>query len=302
MKKKTVVSFALSLLLVPFFLQPGSIAYAESSSDVIEIGIQDLELSKQELTLSEQEEMELVSELKDSSLTDYEDIVEDFMKESDNTLSSVVEEYVQESDINDEIVYDNTLINEYDIDNNNSIIVTPTEIIIENIDQSEEVVLTEQSEIEKFEEEVEDKNAEEETNYISLIIDKIFSGEEVSAAATVKRTNLAHTATYFARLAGQKIVTVGISAEFTYNGSTVTARTTSNYTKIHVGAGGLWQLKSSKNGVQKPSNKRRIVFQEGTFNQGLTYKGNGLVAQSKYLRVNVECSSTGKVFASSTVR
>ncbi len=55
------------------------------------------------------------------------------------------------------------------------------------------------------------------------------------------------------------VLTVGIEAEFTYNGSKVTASRTHNYTKTHLGSLGTWKIKNKKSGVQKPSNKRRIA-------------------------------------------
>lgn len=287
-----LIGFALSLLLVPMFSQNGTAVFAESSTEVVEINIQDLNVSKQDLKAAEKEENELVTELKDASSEDYDTIVDDFMEESDTALPSIAENYLNENDIEDDFTYDETLINEYKIDENNLVTITPTEIYLETIEASEEEVVTDQKEIEKFEEESA-KQAEEEKSYISQILDKIFSGDVVQAAAKTNRRTATHTATYYARLLGQKVVTVGIGAEFTYNGSTVTARTTEHYTKTHWGSLGVWQLKSSKNGVQTPSKSRRIAYQEANFVEGITYKGNGLSFQSRYLRASLDCNQNG---------
>lgn len=67
-----------------------------------------------------------------------------------------------------------------------------------------------------------------------------------------------------------------IAAEFTYNGSIVTARRTGNYMKTEKISGILVSVHGEKSAVQKPSKSRRIAFQEGTTTLGFTYKGNDL--------------------------
>lgn len=292
MKKNKLTAFALSLLLVPMLFQNGSVVSAEGSHELFEIGIQDLDVSKQDLRIAEKEEIELVTDLKSADTEDYDDIIQDFMDESDTSLPSSAEDYINESNVESDIIYDETLTNEYEINDDKLVTITPTEVYVETIEASEEAIVTDSEEIADFEEEASEQ-VEEEKNYISKVLDKIFSGDKVSAAAKTKRRTVTHTVTYYARLLGQKVVTVGIGAEFTYNGSKVTARTTEHYTKTHFGSLGVWQLKSSKNGVQTPSNKRRVAYQEATFVEGITVKGNGLVFQSRYLRASIDCNQNG---------
>lgn len=96
--------------------------------------------------------------------------------------------------------------------------------------------------------------------------------------------------------------TAGIGAKFTYNGAKVTAQTTENYVKVNGISGVVWSVHDKKNGVQKPSIKKRVVYQQATAKSGLTIKGNGLVVEETYIRVNLECNHLGKVSKSSVVR
>lgn len=70
-----------------------------------------------------------------------------------------------------------------------------------------------------------------------------------------------------------------VLAHFTYNGAKVTAQTTENYVKVNGISGVVWSVHNKKNGVQKPSIKKRVVYQQATAKLGLTYKGNGLVVE-----------------------
>lgn len=95
---------------------------------------------------------------------------------------------------------------------------------------------------------------------------------------------------------------INCSAKFTYNGAKVTAQTTENYVKVNGISGVVWSVHNKKNGVQKPSIKKRVVYQQATAKSGLTIKGNGLVVEETYIRVNLECNHLGKVSKSSVFR
>lgn len=82
----------------------------------------------------------------------------------------------------------------------------------------------------------------------------------------------------------------------------MTAQTTENYVKVNGISGIVWSVHDKKNAVQKPSTKKRVVYQQATVKSGIMYKGNGLVVEEKYIRVNVEYNHLGKVSKSSVLR
>lgn len=115
-----------------------------------------------------------------------------------------------------------------------------------------------------------------EPNFFSFI-QNIFSSP-VQAAGTNKIKNASNSRSiYDARATSWKLVTAYISAEFTYNGTTVTARRTGNY------------MKSKNQAVREESHTKK-----GQQLWGSLLK-DGLRLQERYLRVNVECNAKGMI-------
>ncbi|WP_321282965.1 hypothetical protein [Exiguobacterium profundum] len=166
----------------------------------------------------------------------------------------------------------------YEINDNLSVTFDDNFIIVDEWNESDEI---------ESEEDVE-------PNFFSFI-QNIFSSP-VQAAGTSKIKNASNSRSiYDARATSWKLVTAYISAEFTYNGTTVTARRTGSYMKTENGGGALIDIVDKKSEVQKPSSSRRVAYQEGTAIMGLTVKGHGLRLQERYLRVNVECNAKGMI-------
>lgn len=275
---------------------------ANTENNTVNIAEEDIDLTISELEENTTQNKELVEILQDAEEVDYDSYIVEFMEESDEPLLDNVIDYLEdnfddEDDI--DIIYDDNLVEEYSIDENHFITFTPTEIFVDSFFETTEEIVTDKEELEKFNQEDNDYVL---NNIFLKFLKDTFSMPTVNAKGQTKRKQATHSRTYYAKLLGQKVVTVGIGVEFTYNGSKVTARTTQNYTKTHWGSLGVWQLKSKKNGIQKPSNKRRIAYQEATFAEGFTIKGNGLAFQTRYLRANIEGNHNGKITKSSVSR
>ena len=208
-------------------------------------------------------------------------VFEDCFSELQVDIVSICLEYVEDSfDINAEVIYDETLIDEYEITDNILITFTTTEIFVDSFSESEEEIVTNLEELKEFEQ-ASDEYARE--NKFITFLKNTFSVPMVNASGSTRRKTATHSKTYYAKALGQKVITVGIGAEFTYNGTTVTARTTENYTKTHC-------------------KSRRIAYQDATFVQGLTIEGNGFVFQSRYLRANIESNQHGRISRTSISR
>lgn len=286
----TVAIMTQSLIL------PVTTIFAESTESTTIVGLEELNITEVELKQTGQNEKELILELKNTNEEAYDEVITEFMNETTNPIVDSALEYFEGEIENSNIVYDDSLITEYNIDDDTSVIFTPTDIILDVLEVSDEEFVTDPEALKEFEDE-----HKVEKNIFSKAISFIFSGNTVQAASTRMKT-ATHTRVYYAQALGQKVLSVGIGAEFTYNGSTVTARTTENWTKKHWGSLATWQLRGSKNGMQKPNSKRRIAFQEATFAQGITVKGNGLVFQTRYLRANVEGTASGSIYKTSSSR
>lgn len=307
MKKKKIVNIGSVLLTwILVFSQIGfNSATVMAISDHVDaeniITTNDLDLTSNDIAKYKEENIELFESLKTADEEEYDEFVEEFLEKSADIGLVETLDYIDDIANDDsEIVFENNLMDEYVIDEDTILTITPTEVFLDLFEESEEIIVTDTQDLEEFDELT--KNNGITDKLVSFYHDSFLSPLSVSAAAVTKRKTASHSRTYYARIAGQKVVSVGIGSEFTYNGTKVTARTTQNYTKIHVGALGTWQLKSKKNGIQTPSTKRRIAYQEATFVQGLTVKGNGLAVQSRYLRANVESNQNGVITKSSVSR
>lgn len=275
-------------------------ATAESPIEENIITTEDLNLNSVEIKVIKKENIELAESLKKSKSEEYDKRIEEFIEESNDLGLDETLNHLEETKDEDNIIFENSLIDEYKIDEETVITITPTEVILDSFEESDETLVTDSDELQEFNKLTKANNLK--SKIFSFYNNSVFSPITVNASRGTRRKTASHSRTYYARALGQKVVSVGIGAEFTYNGSGVTARTTHNYAKIHPGSLGTWQRKNRKNGVQKPSSKRRVAYQQATFVQGLTYKGNGLGFQSRYLRANVECNHNGVIRKSSTSR
>ncbi|MBC6316459.1 hypothetical protein [Listeria grandensis] len=238
---------------------------------------------KEELTYQK----ELVEELKSADGNE-ETIVQSYLANNDNAIAEN-QGRIGDSDVPE-------FIDIYTINDDTQLVVTDTEVTLEVTEIADERgATTEEQELLKKE--------DTDTNLVSSIKkfgETVIFGKKVHAAS--KTVSARHTRTGYDKISGNKLYTAGIGAKFTYNGEKVTAQTTENYVKVNGVSGIVWSVHDKKNDVQKPSSKRRVVYQQATVKSGIMYKGNGLVVEEKYIRVNVECNHLGKVSKSSVIR
>ncbi|MEE6451121.1 hypothetical protein RAH41_11165 [Gottfriedia acidiceleris] len=187
----------------------------------------------------------------------------------------------------------NVLINnkefesKYKIDNNTSLEFNSNGIILDTLEESPE-------------KEVTDPIDEEETTAFTkvknIVVNTLF-GENVSAASSTKTKSASNSRIAFSTY-GTKLFEAKIGADFTYDGTKVTAQRTVNYIKRYFD-GGLWSVYDKESAVQKPSDSKRFAYQSGTASWGLSVYGVGIVIQERYIRVNVACDEDGNITKSS---
>ncbi|MBA3927082.1 hypothetical protein [Listeria rustica] len=244
-----------------------------------------LNLTKKEIKEELAYQKELVEELKNADGNE-EKIVQEYLADNNNTIAEKIgsseeaPEFIDTYTINDEI----------------QLVVTDTEVMLDSTEVSNESDATPEEQKLLREEE----SNETIISSIKEFGETVIFGQKVHAAS--KTVSARHTRTGYAKYSGNKLYTAGIGAKFTYNGTKVTAQTTENYVKVNGISGVVWSVHDKKNDVQKPSSKRRVVYQQATVKSGIMYKGNGLVVEEKYIRVNVECNHLGKVSKSSVIR
>ncbi|MBC1498498.1 hypothetical protein HB791_04820 [Listeria welshimeri] len=246
----------------------------------------ELNLTKKEIKEELAYQKQLVEELK-SANDNKEKIVKEYLADNENAIANKIGNSEDSPEF----------IDTYIINDETQLIFTDTEVMLDTTEMSNENEAT--SEEEKLLRE-EDSN-ESIVSSIKDFGETVFFGKKVYAASS-KTVSARHTRTVYAKVSGNKLFTAGIGAKFTYNGAKVTAQTTENYVKVNGISGVVWSVHDKKNGVQKPSIKKRVVYQQATAKSGLTIKGNGLVVEETYIRVNLECNHLGKVSKSSVVR
>ncbi|HAC0715883.1 TPA_asm: hypothetical protein GYZ54_15350 [Listeria monocytogenes] len=272
-----------------------TVAQAEELTKDLEDKVEVLELSGKELKEQLKNEKELISDAK-SNPENTEKIVEEYLESDDNIVGAKLED----EDVNpeDAVLVTNdgeVLENEYKVDNDTSISFNGAGVEVVQLEESKEREATGSEEANLLEEETDE-------NLFSSISESVKSfvfGKEVLAASS-KTKSASHSRTAYSWL-GPKLFTAKIAAKFTYNGSKVTAQTTENYIKKSF-TGGMWSCYDKKNGVQKPSSKKRVVYQQGMCSWGLAVKGYGWTVQEKYVRVNVECNQNGTISKSSVLK
>lgn len=174
---------------------------------------------------------------------------------------------------------------EYDINDNISIAFEDQYIILDVLEESPERDAT--------------QTTGEMTNDSVLKMAAVAKAAKGSGAKTKTASHVRYI--YDATVKSWKLVTCSIEAEFTYNKSkgTCTARRMANYMKANVP---FISVYSKESAIQKPSKARRVAYQSGYASLGINYKGNGIVFQTRWMRVNVECNSKGEIKRSSTVK
>lgn len=246
----------------------------------------ELNLTKKEIKEELAYQKQLVEELK-SADDNEEKIVKEYLEDNDNAIANKIGNSEESPEF----------IDIYIINDETQLVFTDTEVMLDTTEMSNENEATSEEE-----ELLREKDSNESViSSIKEFGETVIFGQKVHAAAS-KTVSARHTRTVYAKISGNKLFTAGIGAKFTYNGAKVTAQTTENYVKVNGISGVAWSVHNKKNGVQKPSTKKRVVYQQATAKSGITYKGNGLVVEEKYIRVNLECNHLGKVSKSSVVR
>ncbi|HHP8973261.1 TPA: hypothetical protein ACSJPS_002770 [Listeria monocytogenes] len=293
MKKIIKVCSVIGIFLLTVLGPISTVSKAEDISNDSTVKVEVVELSNKEVKEQVKNEKEMVSEAQINP-EKTEEIVEEYLKSKENVVGTKLED--ENMNLEDVVVVVNdgeALNNEYKVNDDTSISFNGTSVEVVQVEESDEREATGAEEVNLIEE------SETNENLFSAITKNVKTfvfGKEVIAASS-KTKSASHSKTAYSWL-GPKLFTAKIAAKFTYNGSTVTAQTTENYIKKSF-VGGMWSCYDKKNGVQKPSSKKRTVYQQGMCSWGLAVKGYGWTVQEKYVRVNVECNQNGTISKSS---
>ena len=267
---------------------------AEEETNNENSAIIDLELSASEIKSQKQYETKLVEELKNNDSDEYTEVLEEFIEENESKIAEKLKE--ENAEGTEAItINDNEVNREYKIDENTVLNVDTNGITLDALEEGEEreATIEEESKLEETD--------EVEYGFISKIKKGIRNAIQVPSAyaASSKTKSASHSRTCYA-FTGAKLYTAKIAADFTYNGSKVTAQRTTNYIKRHF-EGAMYSVYDKSSAVTKPSSKKRTAYQAGTVSWGLHIKGIGLVFEEKYIRVNVSSDHNGKITKSSVL-
>lgn len=116
--KKIFLVLVTVITILQVIAHSGSTILASSASDPVVVDLEDLQLSQKELNETIESEKELV---KDSSTEEYDKVIDQFMNESDNSIAILTEEFLEKEIEDVEYIYDQSLINEYRLDEDYSI-------------------------------------------------------------------------------------------------------------------------------------------------------------------------------------
>ncbi|TYU85510.1 hypothetical protein FZX01_12635 [Listeria monocytogenes] len=295
MKKLCKICSIVGITLLTVLGPVSTVTQAEEATNNPETKVEVLELSGKELKEQIKNEKELINEAK-TNPENVKEIVVEYLESENNVVGNKLQE--EELNPEDAVLVTNSgeaLDNEYKIDDETSISFNGAGVEVVQVEESEERDATGAEDANLIEEETnEDLFSSISNNMKSFVF-----GKEVLAASS-KTKSASHSRTAYSWL-GPKLFTAKIAAKFTYNGSKVTAQTTENYIKKSF-TGGLWSCYDKKNDVQKPSSKKRVVYQQGMCSWGLAVKGYGWTVQEKYVRVNVECNQNGTISKSSVLK
>lgn len=290
-KKTTMI--LVSLLCVSSFPVGVFGEELQKSSDIVVDSSVINEVENSEINEVQEEEKELIDSLKSNDKSDYEELISDFVNSNNDAVAETVEENIIDTSAPEEtpiVDFSDDVVENYEIDPETSVTITPTDIYLETLDVSNEVPVEEEI---STEDSLEIPVAKSIKNYLF--------GEPAYAAYKARRKTATHTRTKYGKVSGVRVYSAVIGAEFTYNGAKVTGRTTKQYISNHNASGVIVKIRSQKNGMQAPSKTRRIAYKEANMTHGMTYKGQGIVWKTDYIRVNVECNKNGSIKKSSTL-
>lgn len=284
----TVLLVSNLILGIPIGVYANEIPVKTISEEAIDVEVTFTDSEIKAISLEREEIITDITKKVQKNETSLDEVVsESLQKTQQDTLIDGLNEELEMTNLPaSNVNLDTNLATEtYEINDNLSVTFDDNFIIVDEWNESDEI---------ESEEDVE-------PNFFSFVQNIFFN--PVQAAGTSKIKNASNSRSiYDARATSWKLVTAYISTEFTYNGTTVTARRTGNYMKTENGGGVLIDIVDKKSEVQKPSSSRRIAYQEGTAILGLTVKGHGLKLQERYLRVNVECNAKGTITKNSILR
>lgn len=240
-------------------------------------------LDKKELDELEKFRGKIVDNLKQSD--DISKDLPDLMESDENILSNKISQVTSETSVKNVVIITNAPQETYNLNEDTSITFDDTTITTNVFKEEEEKEATEQEEA-AFDEETADET----------ILGQLenFVSPKVHAASTKTKVGSMHLTVHDSTLTFYKLFDAHISAEFTYNGTKVTARRTSNYVKGKPGVP-FMQITNQHSAVQKPSSKRRIAYQSADVKFGINVFDNGLSFGDAYVKVMVDCNQKGKM-------
>lgn len=296
MKNKVITGFLISLLFLNIFT---TTALDVKASELQENTVQMKDNSNVSVMFNSSEQKEIisdreiiVSEIKEKTETTNESmdaIISETMEENPQKVlnESIQKEFKSvKNDASQPVELETNIEAEtFEINENLSVTFDDNFIIVDEFEVSEE------------------REVDEDTDFnLFTFAENLFFSKAYAASKDKIKTASHSRSIYDTTAKSMKLVTAYIAAEFTYNGSKVTARRTGNYMKTENFSGVLISVHGQKSAVQKPSTSRRVAYQEGTATLGFTYKGHGLKFQEKYLRVNVESDAKGNITRNSTLK
>lgn len=285
------ISVFFSFLIISSIMIPTYVFANDNLNSEIEVKIDYSNQEKAEILTERKEIVDTIESQIINSDENIDNIILDTLEENNQeTLIAPIEEKLINVTNEGEVNLETNIPTEtFKINNEMTVTFDDNLIIVDEFIESTET---------DVEELIDDSYLEKSVSFL----DNLFF-IKVEAAKKNKRKKASHSRNIYDSMFKKfKIVTAYIGAEFTYNGSKVTARRTGNYMKTVNGSGYAISINSKKSAIQKPSKSRRIAYQSGMATLGIKIKGNKIKFQEKYLRVNVESNAKGKISKSSMLR
>lgn len=245
----------------------GGTIFAYDGSDTTTLNLeQKLKIENSELNEYIDYGNNLATLLKNANEKDYDKIIECFCSSNTNPVFENALKIISDPNnknkilyINSEKINENYILN-YNIGNNKLLIITPTNIIIDELSI------------------VEDSN-------------------KISNYATTKSKSGISSRTYYG-LVGNKLFSIAVKCTFNYNGTKAWYKSGFDYYYTK-GTLSVWQV-SNWRGWKEASGTSYKAYCSGNFHWGVEYNGNGLVIQDYYCKNTLTCDKKGNISRSAT--
>jgi len=296
--KKIYTTGRIAALILVFTTMLGTITVfatdpSISAEDEVFINEEELEITKTESMDYFEFSDNLAKEIKDCSNGDYDSLVEDYFDSNTNPIYEKVEQVV-EANANEEGLYldvDDDFYEEYettyDVDNETTLVVTPTYLVIETFSQDADSIISNLS--------TESSTVGASLNPINLLSTLSINEKPsytIDFLATTKSVSGTATKTYYSWI-GLKMFTLSVTCTFNYNGSKAWYKSGFDYYYSR-GSFSTWQV-SNWRGWKEASGTNFRAYCSGNFHYGFEYQGVGLVIQDIYCKNTISCNKSGTI-------